>query len=177
MVRRNYKLVCGVCRPFWPPSCLLTTMPPPSPWRDGQKRGLAEGMGRFAKCYGQPCFIRVGGIEPSHFVELLLSRAALLKNKWFILHETAGGRLAERVISQRPFCKKVFSFCCIFEHGPKLEPMLWTGIIMEIPPSIPTYFISKVLDDFLSAPMSLQNGLLMPINWFTGWIIFQALRW
>jgi len=48
---------------------------------------------------------------------------------------------------------------------------------MEIPPSIPTYIISKVLDDFLSAPMSLQNGLLMPINWFTGWIIFQALRW
>lgn len=134
-------------------------------------------MGRFAKCNGQPCFIRVGGIEPSHFVELLLSRAALLKNKWFILHEMAGGRLAERVISQRPFCKKVFSFCCIFEHGPKLEPMLWTGIIMEIPPSIPTYFISKVLDDFLSAPMSLQNGLLMPINWFTGWIVFQALRW
>ena len=53
-------------------------------------------VGRFATCNGEPCFIRVGGIEP-----------ALLKNKWFILHEVVGGRLAERVIFQRPFCRKV----------------------------------------------------------------------
>lgn len=70
-------------------------------------------MGRLAKCNGQPCFIRVGRIEPSHFVEPLLSRAALLKNELFILHEIVGGRLAEHMISQRPFCKKVF---CFFLH-------------------------------------------------------------